>query len=96
MNQQQELTSALAGRERARSRMRLAMAGVGAAALATAGVVAYHLPGPVHKTATTVTVTPSAQPTITAPATYHGDDGGAGSVVAGGGTGTTHSTSGGS
>jgi len=43
MNDQRDLTSALAGRERARARMRMATAGLGAAALATAGVVAYHL-----------------------------------------------------
>jgi len=95
MNDQHDLTSALAGRERARARMRMATAGLGAAALATAGVVAYHLPAPVHKTAAT-TVTPSAQPTLIIPASYGGDDGGsAGSSVAVGGS-TAHSTSGGS
>jgi hypothetical protein len=92
MNDDRELISALAGRERARSRMRMATAGLGAAALATAGVVAYQLPAPAHKTATT-TVTPSAQPTQTIPASYGGDDGSSG-VTAGGGT--AHSTSGGS
>ena len=95
MNDQRELISALAGRERARARMRMATAGLGAAALATAGVVAYHLPAPVHKTAAT-TVTPSAQPTVTIPASYGSDDGGSGgSSVAVGGS-TAHSTSGGS
>ena len=96
MTDQRDLTSALAGRERARARMRMATAGLGAAALATAGVVAYHLPAPVHKTAAT-TVTPSAQPTLTIPASYGGDDvrSGGGSSVAVGGS-TAHSTSGGS
>jgi hypothetical protein len=94
MNEDRELISAVAGRERARARMRLATAGVGAAALVTAGWVAYHLPAPVHKTASTTTVTPSAQPTVTIPASYSGDDGGGSSVAAG--SGTAHSTSGGS
>jgi hypothetical protein len=97
MTDQRDLTSALAGRERARSRMRMATAGLGAAALAAAGVVAYHLPAPVHKTTAATTVTPSAQPTLTIPANYGGDDGGSGggSSVAAGGS-TAHSTSGGS
>jgi hypothetical protein len=94
MNDDRELIEALAGRERARARMRLATVGLGAAALVTAGVVAYHLPAPVHKTVSTTTVTPSAQPTVTVPASYSGDDGGGSSVVTGGGT--AHSTSGGS
>ena len=96
MNDDRELISALAGRERARGRMRLATAGLGAAALVTAGVVAYHLPAPAHKTATT-TVTPTAQPTVQVPTSYGGDDGGS-STSSGFSTsgGTTHSTSGGS
>jgi hypothetical protein len=96
MNDDRELISALAGRERARARMRLATVGLGAAALATAGVVAYHLPAPVHKTTSTSRVTPSAQPVATLPASYSGDDGGGSSVSTGTGGGTTHSTSGGS
>jgi hypothetical protein len=97
MNDDRELISALAGRERARGRMRLATAGLGAAALVTAGVVAYHLPAPAHKTASTTTVTPSAQPTVQVPTSYGGDDGGS-STSSGLSTsgGTTHSTSGGS
>ncbi len=97
MNDDRELISALAGRERARARMRLATVGLGAAALVTAGVVAYHLPAPAHKTASTTTVTPPAQPTVQVP-TYSGDDGGGASTSSGVSTsgGTTHSTSGGS
>ena len=98
MNDDRELISALAGRERARARMRLATVGLGATALITAGVVAYHLPAPAHKTASTTTVTtPPAQPTVQVPA-YSGDDGGGFSTGSGASTsgGTTHSTSGGS
>jgi hypothetical protein len=98
MNNERELITALAGRERGRSRMRLVTVGLGGAALATAGVVAYHLPGPAHKTAatTTTTVTPSSQPTAATHTSYSGDDGGSSSVTAGTGAGTTHTTSGGS
>jgi uncharacterized membrane protein len=62
MNQRQDLASAVMERDRSRSRIRLVTVTVGAASLATAGVVAYHLPGPAPSTAVNgATTTPAAQ-----------------------------------
>jgi hypothetical protein len=81
--------------------MRTVTATVGAAALATAGVVAYNLPGPAHKTAATANTSGPAQPASQAPAVHRsGDDGGEQAVTtpAGGtvGNAPAHTTSGGS
>ena len=73
MNQRPDLTSEVMRRERSRNRIRLLTVTAGAAALATAGVVAYHLPGPAHTTAVSGTTTPAAQPSATSQRS--GDDG---------------------
>jgi len=101
MNQQQDLASAVMERDRSRSRIRLVTVTVGAASLVTAGVVAYHLPGPANTTAANgTTTTPAAQPS--AANQEPGDDGGGedgGAITAPSGTfgqGPAQAVSGGS
>jgi len=105
-NGRQDLASAVWQRQRSRSRMRRVTAAAGVASLATAGVVAYHLPGPAH--------TAAANGTATTPATTQpsgnggqpgddggrsGDDGGSGAITVPSGTSAqapAHAASGGS
>jgi hypothetical protein len=106
MNQRQDLASAVMERDRSRSRIRLVTVTVGAASLATAGVVAYHLPGPAQSTAVNgTTTTPAAQPSAANQEPGDdsgGEDGGGedgGAITAPGGTfgqGPAQAVSGGS
>ena len=89
MNQRQDLASAVMERDRSRSRIRLATVTVGAASLATAGVVAYHLPGPAPGTAVNGAATTPAAQQPSAANQEPGDDGGGeggGAITAPGGT----------
>src|SRR5262245_58868338 len=97
MNQRQDLASAVMDRDRSRSRIRLVTVTVGAASLATAGVVAYHLPGPAPSTAVNGATTSPAAQQPSAANQEPGDDGGA--ITAPGGTfgqGPAQAVSGGS
>jgi hypothetical protein len=102
---QDPVTAAIA-RARGRTRMRVATLVAGGASLAAAGVVALNLPGPTHSKTTSVT-TPAAPASSAPTVVYGGDDGGGGDdgyraatgtqpAAPAAGTGTAHTTSGGS